>query len=174
MVYYEDILKPMLEKHGISHELHVTKSETSVDEFISDLDTTTMKYTDFVMISGDGIFSQIVNAIAKHPQKDNLLKTPLGFLPGGSANWLSCALSGYDPYSASENVIRGDIVKGDVIEVTLDGERKIYTTGLSYGYSWDVLFGTSRKLFGKHRYLVSSLLKYYKPQSKFAFKNYTK
>lgn len=47
---------------GIRHTLVVTQSERTVGETIRGLDVQSMGYTDFVMISGDGIFSQVVNA----------------------------------------------------------------------------------------------------------------
>lgn len=84
-------------------------------------------------------------------------------MPGGSANTLSSALGCGDPEVASIRIARGDTIKGDVIEMRLDGGKPLYTTGVAAGYASVSIENNNRKLFGRHRYTVSSIMRYYKP-----------
>jgi len=84
--YYQTVLKPILESAGIKHDMYQTDSEHYVHDLISTLDLEKNPYSDFVLISGDGTFNQVVNAYFENPFKDELLKIPIGFVPGGSAN----------------------------------------------------------------------------------------
>ena len=50
-------------------------------------DTIEWEYTDVVIIGGDGLLNQYLNACYK--RNKNLLKIPIGILPGGCGNALS-------------------------------------------------------------------------------------
>ena len=54
---YNLILKPMLDFTGIKHDMFVTDSSHFISDFIQNLDLDQMVYTNFVVISGDGIFN---------------------------------------------------------------------------------------------------------------------
>ena len=155
--YYNSILKPMLDFAGIKHDMFVTDSSHFISDFIQNLDPDQMTYTDFVVISGDGIFNQVYNAFSIHQKRDKLMNIPIGFLPGGSANWICCALGGTNPYFATSLILKGNIVKSDIYEANLDNRQKVYGTGLAYGIAWVVIENDQRKLFGRHRYLAYSL-----------------
>ena len=60
--YYETVLKPMLDTADIKHDVYYTESAEYVGNFIKDLNLDEKPYTEFVLISGDGIFNQVVNA----------------------------------------------------------------------------------------------------------------
>ena len=47
-----------------------------------------MTYTEFVVIGGDGVFGQLLNAVMNHPDSQLLNNLPIGLMPGGSANSL--------------------------------------------------------------------------------------
>ena len=158
--YYDTILKPMLDYAGIKHDIFVTDSSHYVSDFVANLNPDQMIYTDFVVISGDGIFNQVYNAFSVHKDKDKLMNIPIGFVPGGSANCISWALGGTNPYYATSLILKGNVVKSDVFEVTLDNQEKVYGTGLAYGIASVVIENDQRKLFDRHRYLVISLYKW--------------
>lgn len=78
----------MLDFEGIPYEINETDSETYIDTFVKGLKTDEMIYTDFVIIGGDGLFSQLINAMHKHYEREKLLKYPIGLIPGGTTNAL--------------------------------------------------------------------------------------
>lgn len=60
-------------------------------------ETLECEYTDVVIIGGDGLLSQYLNACYKHHYFKTLIKIPIAILPGGCANALSCDLGGEEP-----------------------------------------------------------------------------
>lgn len=76
----------MLDIAKVNHERFTTESETYMDEWVAQLDLKKMLFTEFVVIGGDGMLFQLVNAFKKHPDSKLLLKFPIGIVPGGSAN----------------------------------------------------------------------------------------
>lgn len=55
-------------------------------------------------------------------RKDNL-KLPLGVIPNGSANDLAIILGQQSPEKALDHIIKGDIVKVDLLRATIDHEN---------------------------------------------------
>ncbi len=68
------------------------------------------------MIGGDGILNQFMNAVAKREDKDEILKIPIGIIPGGSTNATACDLNGKNPIMACVNAIRGFFIDSDVMK----------------------------------------------------------
>ena len=75
------------------------------------------RFTDFAVLGGDGIFSNLINSINKHEEKEALFKIPICLIPGGSTNSLSMALGAKNVDEAVLNLIRGNFVNGDFIKV---------------------------------------------------------
>lgn len=98
---YKTILKPMLDFCEIDHEMIETTCPSFIDDFVQGIVLHELPYTEFVTIGGDGLFSQLINAFSAHPDMDELFKLPIGVMPGGSCNALSCDLGGKDPYMAA-------------------------------------------------------------------------
>lgn len=71
----------MLKIAGIEHEMVKTTSEDFIENWIAQLDADSSSYTDFILLGGDGMFSQIINAIFKHSEKERLLQIPIGIMP---------------------------------------------------------------------------------------------
>ena len=114
-----------------------------------------MPYTEFVIIGGDGLFNQLINAFHNHLDSDTLMKMPIGIIPGGSTNAIACDLGGKNPYEACSNIIRGHTSSWDILRVQFKNLDKIvYTTTLTWGLVSDIVHDGEewRKLFGSSRY----------------------
>ena len=158
--YYDEILRPVLEFSNIHHEMFVTDSPVYIENFIKKLDLESAQYTDFVVIGGDGMFSQLINSITKHPDRENLLKLPIGIIPGGSSNALACDLSCKDPCQAVINIVKGTIVKCDMFELhTNDTGLRLYSSALTYGFPVDLSIESEnmRNTFGRYRYVACGI-----------------
>lgn len=119
-----------------------------------------MPYTEFVIIGGDGLLSQYLNAVAKHPEKDALFKVPIGIVPGGSHNATSWDLNGTNPYMACVNVLKGLTIKADILKVKLKNQKiSLYTSALAWGIVSDIVKDSEgvRKWFGSLRYVGNKL-----------------
>lgn len=84
--YFNSLLKPMLESAKIKFTGFETTSPTFMDEWVQQFNLKTSKFTEFIMIGGDGLLSQFMNAVGDHPDKDSIFKMPVGIMPGGSTN----------------------------------------------------------------------------------------
>lgn len=73
----------MLEFAGIHHEMFET-SPNFFEKFFENLNIDDLKYTDFVVIGGDGLFGQLLNSVMNHKDKSKLIKLSFGLMPGGS------------------------------------------------------------------------------------------
>lgn len=178
--YYQNILLPALTFTGLKHEMFETDSEEYVERFIEKLDPETASFTDFIVIGGDGLFNQLINAIMKHPQKDLLRNIPIGIIPGGSSNSLWCDLNWKDPFMAVLNTVRGEYINGDMFHVTMkDWEKKfdesnnyktnyksLYSSALTYGTPVDLILDSQnlRAVFGRYRYIAWGVKKYLNPK----------
>lgn len=143
--------------------MYETKSATYINDFIAKLDVSQTEYTEFVVVGGDGVFAQLINAITEHPHADALLKLPIGFIPGGSTNALSCSLGGQNPLDASMNIMRGGTVEGDMFKVTFDeNDKPVYASTSTFGFLSDVVAESEvfRATFGSNRYILSGAKKY--------------
>ncbi|CAI2365861.1 unnamed protein product [Moneuplotes crassus] len=164
--YYFSILKPVLSFNSIKHSMFETQSATYIEEFITELDVNQTSFNEFVVIGGDGVFSQLLNALMKHSDSSKLIKFPIGIIPGGSTNSLCCALSGKNPYMASKNIANKSLLKGDIFRVNMnDSKKSIYSTALTYGLPSDLVIESEnlRNIFGRYRYIATAVPKFIKP-----------
>lgn len=70
-----------MEFSHIHYDVFETDSSSYILRFMEKLDIDDSAYTDFVVVGGDGLFSQLLNEITKHPQRNKLMKMPIGFMP---------------------------------------------------------------------------------------------
>ncbi|CAI2359746.1 unnamed protein product [Moneuplotes crassus] len=178
--YFREILSPILNISGITYDNFMTDSSTYVEEWVNLYEKDSFPYTDIICIGGDGLFSQLVNALGKSPKSKELLKIPIGLLPCGSANAICCDLGGKDVYQACINIIRGVTVKADILKVKFkEQEESIYATSMLWGITGDIVHKAEkwRRCLKSARYAVcgaktllcSCSLKNYK--CKIEFKN---
>ena len=80
------------------------------------------EFTDIVIIGGDGMYNLFLNTIYKHHYFEVLVKIPVGILPAGSSNALWCDLGGKEPLRSSINIVRRNIVSGDIFKVDFDNK----------------------------------------------------
>ncbi|CAI2367115.1 unnamed protein product [Moneuplotes crassus] len=155
--YFEKYLRPMLEMCGIQYTCRCTSSETYIDEWVSALDLLETPYTDFVMIGGDGILSQFMNAVIKREDHMDIFKIPIGIIPGGSTNATACDLSGKNPIMACVNIVRGYTIEADMLKCTLKNQKKtMLTATVTWGSFANIVHNAERwrKCFGSCRYNV--------------------
>ena len=146
----------MLNLAGIPYESFETDSANYVEDWVSQHEKF-FNFTDIVVVGGDGLFGQLINALANSSLKEELIKIPIGLLPGGSQNALCWDLGGRDVYQASINILRGKTIPSDIMEVNFSGlHLKIYATTILWGLTADVAHKAEkwRKLFRSARYAV--------------------
>lgn len=154
-MYFEEVLEPQLRLVGIEYENFTTTSATWIEDWVAQLKPNS--YTEFVIVGGDGMFVNFVNAVYKHPDADQLLNLPIGILPGGTTNALCCDLGGKTVEEATVNLIRGEVVEGDMLEINFEksGKKQI-SSFFIYGIVADIVHDSEnwRSLLGTARYLA--------------------
>ena len=85
-------LQPILEEVGLKYTLIGTPltSESTGENFVPDWveGCDPSEFTDIVLLGGDGLFSQYINAV--HFSRPEMLEIPVGLMPAGSTNALCC------------------------------------------------------------------------------------
>lgn len=170
----------MLNIANIEHKMFETTSSTYVDDWINSYSTSNFNFTDIICVGGDGLFSQLINAIGDHNDRSDLIKIPIGLLPCGSQNAIACDLGGRDVFNSWVNIIRGTTVSSDIMWVQFkDLNRIVYATSLLWGITGDIVsaaenwrgcFGSARYwIWGARMFLCSCKLKDYR--CKIEYKN---
>lgn len=123
---WENLLQPLLATAGLSYEVCTTTGPNSLPTLLSTLDIS--RVTDIVCIGGDGLVHQVLNSM----QGKGDIR--IGVIPAGSQNALACALGCRSASTACFHVIKGNTVQGKVLDVRLDGERRVLACcGLAWG-----------------------------------------
>ena len=121
------------------------------------------EFTDIIIIGGDGLFNQYINAWYKHPHYESLIKIPIGILPGGSANALWCDIGGTEALDACINIIRGNIIKGDMLKVDFENKnhhtkpypKSVLGSAITWGFTSQIVEASQgwRSVLGSSRYV---------------------
>ena len=90
----------MLNIAGIQYDQFQTNSATFVEEWVNLYEKENFPYTDIVCVGGDGLFSQLINAMNVSSKRSEFLQIPIALLPGGSQNAICCDLGGKNLYQA--------------------------------------------------------------------------
>lgn len=147
----------MLRYAGIEYKVFETDSPTYVNDWIDLYSASSFNFTDIICIGGDGLFSQLLNAIGNHPDREELIKIPIGIIPCGSQNAIACDTGGKNPYHAAINIVRGASIKADIMKVHFQEQDTIvYATSFLWGISSDIVTQSEkwRPCFGSARYTM--------------------
>lgn len=150
----------MLRIAGIEHDMFETTSATFVNEWINNYSAADFPYTDFICVGGDGMFSQLINSIGTHPDKDEFFKIPIGIMPCGSQNAVSCDIGGKNPYNAAVRILRGVTIQGDMLRIKFKGlDIEIYGTAFLWGVPGELVNEAQkwRSIFGSCRYTICGI-----------------
>ncbi len=95
------------------------------------------KYHAILTVSGDGLFHELLNGIAKRPDFDEFRnQICLGIIPGGSGNGLNVTMGIQDPTTAAFAIAKGFRTKIDLAKTTQAGQVRVTRqTSLSFDCS---------------------------------------
>mmetsp|Transcript_20102 Transcript_20102/g.37343 ORF Transcript_20102/g.37343 Transcript_20102/m.37343 type:complete len:429 (-) Transcript_20102:1687-2973(-) len=156
--YYYKKLLPRLLLSPTSHSLFETDSSQFVDDWVNTTDVT--HYTQIVCIGGDGLVNQLINAL----HKKQGLQSQIGVLPAGSQNALACALGCKNINTAVFYILKGFVVKSDLMQVTLDNKQVLASCALAWGVVSQIAEDAQKmRAFGTARYAISGAMKFFSP-----------
>eukprot|EP01100_Stratorugosa_tubuloviscum_P015167 TRINITY_DN852_c0_g1_i1.p1 TRINITY_DN852_c0_g1~~TRINITY_DN852_c0_g1_i1.p1 ORF type:complete len:353 (-),score=163.83 TRINITY_DN852_c0_g1_i1:75-1133(-) len=102
-----------------------------------------------VTVSGDGLLYELLNGLLEREDRENVVKLPLGIIPGGTGNGLAAALNAANPIAATLAIIKGSTRLLDILEIRVcqNGENntqkinKLYSfLQVSWGFVSDLEF----------------------------------
>jgi hypothetical protein len=118
---YNQVLKPLLEKHEIAYSLFQTSFHGHPRQLASTIDPS--KVAGIILVSGDGMVHECMNGYADKCNNDvQKLRTlyhlaPLALIPAGSSNGLSTSFGFHDVYLACKALLQGSPQPLDVQEI---------------------------------------------------------
>ena len=62
------VLKPMLKMAKIKYDFFETDSSSYIENWVGQFKEKSFPFSDIICLGGDGLFSQLINAIANHPK----------------------------------------------------------------------------------------------------------
>lgn len=91
---FEKKVVPVLKSSQIGYEVVVTSRQGSAFKFLKNLDQDKLfKWSGIVVVSGDGLLFEVFNSLMSRPDWKQVIKIPVGIIPGGSGNGLSFSIS---------------------------------------------------------------------------------
>lgn len=150
-IIYQKKLIPFFEGSGIQHEAFITNSEFRVKDFIHNLSLTDLfKFKSILVVSGDGLLYETVNALMSRNDSEKAINMPIGIIPTGSGNGLAYTLirQKHPDLDDSDEAIRvcleqaiGDsIIKSDLVKLTYGNQQSNRSTIWSFlSIGWGLL-----------------------------------
>lgn len=143
-IYRKHILK-ILESRGIGHDIFVTTTEIRVREFlISKSLKELLKYQSIMVIGGDGLLYETVNAIMARDDWQQAISIPVGAIPTGSGNGLAYTLINTSRLSVGnqteavklccEHIIKAEKRSCDLVRIRYGSDNITIWSFLSVGW----------------------------------------
>ena len=79
------------------------------------------EYSALLAVGGDGTYHEVVNGMLHRVDKKRI---PVGFVPNGSGNDMLRALGVTDIAKAMDYIVKGDLLKADLVKVLMDCESE--------------------------------------------------
>lgn len=84
MRIYKKKVLPMLVDSNTGHELFITKRANDAKDLLKDTDTNLTMWRSIVVLSGDGLFHEVINGLMSRSDWKEAMMMPLGIIPAGS------------------------------------------------------------------------------------------
>lgn len=90
---YDGKILPFLKAHNVEHHTFITNSDSRVFDYIRAMSLAEiLNLKSIVVVSGDGLFYETVNALMSRPDWEQTINVPIGVIPTGSGNGLAYTL----------------------------------------------------------------------------------
>lgn len=169
---YKTKLVPLLNSRGIDHVAFITESESRVSDYINSKSTSELcSYKSIIVVSGDGLFHELVNAIMSRSDKDQVLQVPIGIVPTGSGNGLAYTLIRQKQPNiksvdeaiklCSEQAIQDKTCPADLVKITFGHATTIWSfLSVGWGLLSDIDIDSEwLRRFGELRFTVYGILR---------------
>ncbi|XP_032420191.1 sphingosine kinase 1 [Xiphophorus hellerii] len=169
LTLYNSHIQRMLNEAGVIHKLIITERQNHARELVKDVDLS--QWDALVIMSGDGLLHEVINGLLERPDWEEAIRTPLGILPGGSANALAAAVhyySGVSQVRGEELLVscgfllcRGLVSHMDLVSLHLSSGQRLFSfLSLAWGFVADVDVESEKyRHVGAARFTVGTLVR---------------
>ncbi|KAL2101018.1 hypothetical protein ACEWY4_002779 [Coilia grayii] len=159
----------MLTEAAVTHTLVITEHQNHARELVREADLS--QWDALVILSGDGLFFEVVNGLMEREDWEEAIQTPLGILPGGSGNALAASVNHYSgaPALLGEELLvscgfllcKGLLCPLDLVSVHLSSGQRLFSfLSLAWGFVADVDIESERyRQAGAVRFLLGTLVR---------------
>lgn len=142
-------VQTMLKLAKVDYDVIETTHQGHAEEYFQTVPLDLIK-DGIISVSGDGMFSEIINGILKRKDWVEASKFPLGIIPCGSGNGLAKSLGIENPIYAAFTIIKGFTCKLDVFSVLSNNNRRFGFLSVSWGFISMVDFKSEVIRFAGH------------------------
>ncbi|KAG1669286.1 Sphingosine kinase 2 [Nymphon striatum] len=163
-------VKPILSESGINYDLIITERANHARDLVKSYDL--HQWDGIVIVSGDGLIYEVYNGIMERPDWREILRIPLGIVPGGSGNGLARAISYsmrepydssnimYNSMAASLNLVRGRVTHMDLIKVMTAKETIYSFLSIGWGLFADIDIESEKmRSWGEARFMMRAFVR---------------
>lgn len=152
-------LKTLFRVAHVGIEETMTTHKGHAEEVCSTIDLDTVK-DGIVVVSGDGLFHEVVNGLLHREDWEAASRIPLGIVPAGSGNGLARSIQVWNPVQAALAIIKGKTNLLDTWSVIANKERRFSVLSIEWGTVAAIDFDSEKVRFlGSARFHLWSLLK---------------
>lgn len=134
-----------LDSHKINHEVFVTTADFRIKNYLESKSTSELlRFRAIVLISGDGLVYDLVNAIKARADWQQVMTLPIGIIPTGSGNGLAHTLIGHSGVQARsskeavqvccQQITQTETCLSDLVRLSYSDEKTVLWSFLSIGW----------------------------------------
>ncbi|XP_037648665.1 sphingosine kinase 1 [Sebastes umbrosus] len=159
----------MLTEAAVPYTLVITEHQNHARELVRKADLS--KWDALVIMSGDGLLSEVINGLMEREDWQEAIQTPLGILPGGSGNALAASVHHYSqsPPAWNEELLlscgfmlcKGLVGSMDLVSIHLASRQRLFSfLSLAWGFVADVDIESEKyRHVGAIRFLMGTLVR---------------
>lgn len=152
-------LKVLFSAAHVGIDETMTTHRGHAEEVCSTIDLETVK-DGILVVSGDGLFHEVVNGLLHRQDWEIASKIPLGIIPAGSGNGLARSIQAVNPVQAALAIIKGKTNHLDTWSVIANKERRFSVLSIEWGTVASIDFDSERaRILGAARFHLWAVLK---------------
>ncbi|XP_024128266.1 sphingosine kinase 1 [Oryzias melastigma] len=162
-------IQGMLTEASVPYTLVITEHQNHARELVKKADLS--QWDALVIMSGDGLFYEVINGLMEREDWQEAIQTPLGILPGGSGNALAASVHHYSqsPPAWNEELLlscgfmlcKGLVCSLDLVSIHLASRQRLFSfLSLAWGFVADVDIESEKyRHVGAIRFLMGTLVR---------------
>ncbi|KAF8771653.1 sphingosine kinase 1-like [Argiope bruennichi] len=164
-VFKERVI-PLFVESDTQYEVLVTDRANCARDYVKKTDVS--QWDGIIVVSGDGLLFEVYNGLMARPDWKEVVKIPIGVIPGGSGNGLARAINYAvgEPYDVTVvtpsvlNILKGRVAPMDLVRVETPKECFYSFLSIGWGLMADIDIESERlRALGEARFAVWGVIR---------------